>query len=314
MATYRNEYERQADQGWQQQRNAQNYEGSYGAGAEPQVNPADPNAPIVAPAAPPPVQAAPAADPGVAPPWFTNTAGLPPIDTDFSGQAQRGADAAYKGATQFFDQDFTRDRNALQAQLANQGFAVGSEGYNNELNRMERAQNAARENAAFMAQGVGHSQSGDLLMRALQSRAALMGEREGNANRALGARGQDVGRDTAMAGVAASSAAAANNANNARYGIDTNRDLALRGYGITQDQMDFNQLMQLISGARGGVNMPNFGNPQPLDVTGANSIASGNANAAANRSAYDRGAMAQLGAAAMGSLPWNNIWGSIFGP
>lgn len=309
-----------------------------------------------APQAPAPAQAAPGGMTnavGVAPPWLSgsgsaapgmsmgtqqpwaggpgvtmtsvNQEGMPALDTDFSDAAQRGADAAYAGATQYFDEDFGRDRAALESRLSNQGFAVGSEAYNDELSRMERGQNAARANAAYMAQGVGHNQSGALLMRALQSRGALMGERERNADRihgqsmgvaglGLGARGQEMGRDTSMAGISASAAANANAANAQRYGIDTNRDLTLRRYGMEGDQMDFNQLMQLIGAGRGGVNMPNFGSPQPLDVGSANQIASGNANAGLNRSASDRMALAQLGGAALSGVNWNNInWGGAAG-
>jgi hypothetical protein len=77
--------------------------------------------------------------------------------------------------------------------------------------------------------------------------------------------------------------------------------LSLRNLGLQQDGMDFQQLMALINGSRQGVNMPNFGGTSPLDVTGANQIASTNNNAQQNRDAADRGALAALGGAALGA-------------
>lgn len=228
-------------------------------------------APATPGAAPPGTMGAAPASPS-APAW---DAGLPSIDTDFSGQAQRGADAAYRGATQFFDEDFARDRDALESKLVNQGFARGTEGFDQALSTMMRSQNAARTGAAFTAQGVGHQQAGDLLLRALQARGALSGER-------LAARGQDL----------------------SRYGIDTNAELSRRGLGLNESNMDFQQLMQLLGMSRSGVNVPNFGAPSPLDVGSAYSIAGRNQD----RNAIDRNALYQLGGAALGGVNWGDVY------
>lgn len=217
--------------------------------------------------------------------------GLPPINTDFSGQAQAGADAAYRGATQFLDKDFATARSALETQLTNQGLQPGSEAWNNAISMMERNQNATRQNAAFQAQGVGHQQAGDLLMRALQSRGQLF-------NEGATLRGQDLQRY----GIDQST-------NLGRYNTDTSAELARRRLGLDSNSQDFNQLMQLIASSRGGVNMPNFGNPAPLDVTGANSIASSNANAQANRDAQNRAILAQLGGTALSNINWGSLFG-----
>jgi hypothetical protein len=151
----------------------------------------------------------------------------------------------------------------------------------------------------------------------LASRGALSGEQFGTMDRGLsgrgqdlsyllGLRGQDVGRDTALAGVAAGAAANANAANTSRYGIDTSRDLTLRGLGLQQDQSDFNQLLALINSSRSGVNVPNFGAPAPLDVGSANAIAANNNNAQQNRDAADRGTYANLGATILNGYFNNN--------
>jgi hypothetical protein len=238
--------------------------------------------------------------------------GLPNVSTDFSADAQRGADAAYQGATQYMDKDFGRANDALESKLVSQGFAPGSEAFKNEMEMQQRGQNNARTTAALAAQGVGFDQSGQLLARALQTRAQLRGERTDDADRTfaqslntanlgLGARGQDLGLQGTKEGAAASVANAGVAAGANQYSTDASTSVALRRLGIDQSNSDYDHLIALINSSRGGVNMPNFGAPQPLDVTGANSIASSNANAAANRSASDRNTLAQLGGAALGS-------------
>jgi hypothetical protein len=198
--------------------------------------------------------------------------GLNGIDTDFTGAATKGADAAYKGASQFFDEDFGRERQANESRLLAQGLQPGSEAFETAMSRMERGQNATRQNAAFQAQGVGHQQAGDLLLRALQTRQQGVNEKFGSTDRRLAGRGQDLQRDT----------------------TGLNATLANKRFGLDEDNQSFQQLMQLLAASRGGVNMPNFGGVAPLDVGGANSIASSNSNAAANRDATDRGNWAAI--------------------
>jgi hypothetical protein len=217
--------------------------------------------------------------------------GLNGLDTDFTGAAARGADAAYKGATQFMDGDFTKERDQAKAQLVAQGLQPGSEAFESQMERIERGQNAARTNAAFTAQGVGHQQSGDLLLRALQTRQQGVNEGFGKADRRLAGRGQDIGD------------------RNTNRGLDLSRDstglnatLANRRFGLDEDNQSFQQLMQLIAQSRGGVNMPNFGAPGSLDVTGANSIAANNANAAAGRGAANNNMWAGLAGNLFGGL------------
>lgn len=290
-----------------------------------------------------------------------DTSGFADFDSDFAAASQRGADAAYRGATQFMDEDFGRDRAALESQLTNQGFARDSQAFKDELSRMERGQSSARQSAAFQAQGVGHQQAGDLLMRALDtrrlqgseagqdaatrlsSRGMLGGERTGDvdrrfdqsmgarglmgaegaqdadrrynqtlgiANLGLGARGQDRAVEQAMQSASGQAAAANAAAASNNYNANLNRDLRLRELGMGQDQNDFNNMMALINASRGGVNMPNFGAPQPLDVGSANQIAGNNSNAAANRAAADRAGLYGLGGQVLGNFDY----GSIFRP
>lgn len=193
------------------------------------------------------------------------------------------ADAAYKQATEYFAPDFARDRSAAETRLANQGFAIGSEGYNSELDRMERQQELARTNAALGAVGVGNQQ-------------AL-----GLAGLALGARGQDTSAAVAQtqAGAAGASAAAARDASMANAELQA--QIAMRQLGISESGQNFQQLMQLIAGARGGVPNLSFGSPVPLDVTGAYGINQSAANANALSRGSQNAGLFNLGATLLGS-------------
>lgn len=221
---------------------------------------------------------------------------LPALDTDFTAASQRGADAAYRGATQFLDKDFGTARAALETRLTNQGLQPGSEAWNNAVSMMERNQNATRENAAFQAQGIGHQQAGDYLTRALQARSQLFGE-------GATTRGQDLQRY----GID-------QNTSLGRYNTDTSAELARRRLGLDEGSQNFGQLAQLIALSRGGVNMPNFGSPAPLDVGGANQIASANANAQAARDASNRASLAGLGASALSGIDWSRLFKRGYAP
>lgn len=231
-----------------------------------------------------------------------NDPSLTPMNTDFGAQEQRAGDAAYRGATQFMDEDFGRDRNALESQLINQGFAPGSQGFNDQMSRLQRGQDQARTSAALSAVGVGNQEAGNLFLRALQARQQQVGERGneadrefgqslGIANLGLGARGQDIGLQSAATGAAASTHAA-----------DLANDLGMRRLGLDANNQDFQQMMSLLGGSRGGVNMPNFGNPAPIDVTGAGSLANQSTQIGNQATAARNAGLYGLGAAAIGAL------------
>lgn len=235
--------------------------------------------------------------------------GLPGIDTDFTGAAARGADAAYQGATQFMDQDFEQDRQALEAKLVNQGFSRGTEAFDREMEQLTRGQNAARQSAAFQAQGVGHQQAGDLLLRALQSRGALGGERERAAEREIAQLLARSGQDLSRYGIDVGAILNRRGQDIGVYNTDTSAELARRGLGLSEDNQGFQQLMALIAASRGGVNMPNFGAASPLDVSSAYGIANSNRNGRLAREASDRAGLYGLGAAALGGIDWASLFG-----
>lgn len=241
-----------------------------------------------------------------------NYGGLPSVSTDFSGDAQRAADSAYKGATQYFNEDFTRSNNDLQNQLINQGFAPGSEAFTRQMELQQRGQDQARTGAALAAQQQGFQNAGDLLQRALAARQQGVSELNTSADRTfnqslgvaglgLGARGQDLGLQGAQAGASATMGAAGANASAANYRADLDAELQRRQLGLSQDSQDFNQMMQLANLSQGSVPGLNFGAATPLDVGGAYNTSVAANNAAANRTASNNNALYTLGGNLLGS-------------
>jgi hypothetical protein len=192
-------------------------------------------------------------------------------------------DAAYKQATQYFDSDFAREDDRLRTQLANQGFAVGSEGYNNEVGNMRRTHDSARTNAAFQAQQAGFAQ-------------AL-----GLGNLALGARGQDTAETASRYGADASAGASHYASDAGLSSAELSAQVAMRRLGLDENNSNFSQLMQLIAGARGGVPNLGFGGPTPLDVTGAYGINQSGQNANTAYNAAQNSGLYNLGATLLGS-------------
>ncbi len=73
--------------------------------------------------------------------------GLPAAPTGDAAYRQQVQDALYGRATAQLDPRFQQEQHALQTQLANQGFSIGSEGYNNQMENFARSKNAAYESA-----------------------------------------------------------------------------------------------------------------------------------------------------------------------
>jgi hypothetical protein len=217
--------------------------------------------------------------------------GLPEPDMDYTGASERARNASWESTMALLNPEFETQRRATEQRLANQGLPTGSEAATGEMDRVDRTQGAQRQIAANQAVLAGNTEAGNVFQRALAARAQKAGERVSGAGLGLGARGQDIGAATS------------------KYGTDTASQLALRRLGLDENSQEFQQLLAMIASARGGVNMPNFGTPAPLDVTGANSISSANRNNQLAREASDRAGLYQLGGAALGAIPWSQILG-----
>lgn len=88
--------------------------------------------------------------------------------TDFSADRRSVEDALLSR----FNEDFTRDEAGLQNKLINQGLTPGSEAYNAEMTRLDRAKNDARSQAVI-AGGQEQSRLAGLRNQSLQEKLAV---------------------------------------------------------------------------------------------------------------------------------------------
>lgn len=183
---------------------------------------------------------------------------------DFSADRQRVEDAIFSRLSPQFD----RDRAGLEASLANQGIAVGSEAYNRAVDELNRSKTDARMQAVLAG---GQEQSRLFGMDLQKGQFANSAEAQAYAQ-ALG-RGQ-----FANAAVAQNNDAALAEANqhNQALGQDVTSGLNLRQQYIQellqQRETPLEETAKLFGIAH--PNVPNFGptpttNVQPTDVTGA---------------------------------------------
>lgn len=80
---------------------------------------------------------------------------FPDLRTDFAGDAQRLEDSTFQAAQQRLTPIFSRQRNQIEQRLADQGLPIGSDAYQEEVNRLEESQNEQLSRLALdsVAQG-----------------------------------------------------------------------------------------------------------------------------------------------------------------
>lgn len=100
------------------------------------------------------------------------------ISTNTSAYNQTVADAIQRRMSRYMDPELAQARSAMQSNLADRGFQVGNEGYNNEMTRLDDSQNQARADIADRAQITGASQGLQELSMQQQIAQALQGIRQ----------------------------------------------------------------------------------------------------------------------------------------
>jgi hypothetical protein len=224
---------------------------------------------------------------------------LPGLDTDFSAMGDRVRNAMFQRTSGLLNPEHERARTATAQRLANQGIVEGSERWNEEMDRLDQQRALSLERAGLDADLASGDEMGRLFSQALSARQQLGGERERGADRtysqSLGVRGQLAGERLQRAGIDANIAAANASAGAAAEGhrlraaeAAAANDLARARLGMDLDEQGFSQWLRSGQFAREGVNLPNFGTPIPLDVTGAAGIAQRGANARASNDAAAR--------------------------
>lgn len=100
------------------------------------------------------------------------------ISTNTSAYNQTVADAIQRRMSRYMDPELAQARSAMQSNLADRGFQVGNEGYNNEMTRLDDSQNQARADIADRAQITGASQGLQEMSMQQQVAQALQGLRQ----------------------------------------------------------------------------------------------------------------------------------------
>lgn len=98
---------------------------------------------------------------------------------DFGAERQRVEDALYSRATSRLDPRFSQAQSDLDARLANQGIAAGSEAANREQNNLSMQRNDAYNAAMYDAINAGGAEQSRLFADALAGRQQYSGEQFG---------------------------------------------------------------------------------------------------------------------------------------
>lgn len=109
---------------------------------------------------------------------------------------QQGQNAAYAAQTQYLDPQFSQQKTALDAQLANQGLTQGSEAYNNAQNNFalqrQRAYSDAANQSILTGSQIGTQNLQNQLAN-MQAQSGLLGMMGQNLGQQAGLLGQGVG-------------------------------------------------------------------------------------------------------------------------
>lgn len=188
---------------------------------------------------------------------------IPGLD-DYSADRQRVEDAMYGRQTSRLDPEWSGRQARLESDLANQGFARGSEGWNNAVSDFERQREAAYSGARNDAIVGGGAEQSRMFADALAGRQQGVGEQFQKGTFYNTAAGQDFGQRF-------QSGQYQNAARSQRFG----EELAKRNQVLSE----FSQLM----GMSGPPQLPQFQTPAQIQGPGApdyTSAALGAANAA----------------------------------
>lgn len=109
---------------------------------------------------------------------------------------QQGQDAAYQAQTQYLDPQFSQQQESLEAKLAAQGLAPGSQAYNNAMLNQNQTKQQAYSNAQNQAILTGSqlgTQNWQNQLAGLNAQAGLIGQQGNTLNQQAGLIGQIVG-------------------------------------------------------------------------------------------------------------------------
>lgn len=218
-----------------------------------------------------------------------------------------------------------RQREALRAQLANQGIVQGSQAYNNAMEQHGQTANDAYTQAALHGIGLGMQQQGMQFDQGLANRALTAGEQaqqfqQQNYLRELAAQlqGQQFGQQTTNYGLTAQQRAQQAAEQAQQFGQAEslfNQQMALRNNALQEQawlrNLPMQELQQLMGG--GQVQMPQFpGYAQQAQTAGPDLVGAANAQYGADLGAWNA-QQAQNQQMAQGFGQMGGALGSMFG-
>lgn len=183
------------------------------------------------------------------------TGDLPSITGDYQQSAGDVEQATYQRLQQLMNPGFQERQRALESQLAATGNPLGSESYQQELNRFQNQRQEADLAAALESVGAGRQEQSRLFDIASRARGQLTGEQLANAGLAQSARQQGVSEQQ----------------------INADLGRVARQQGISEEQLarnqNINELAALIQGSP-AIQTPQGQQPAqyqvaPADVLGA---------------------------------------------
>ena len=106
---------------------------------------------------------------------------------DFAGQGDSLEQATFQRGLNRIDPYLQEQRSAMAQRLQNQGLPIGSEAYNQELNRFDRSRGDTLENLALSSVGAGRQEQGRLFGQDFASGQFNAGEAQRQFGERLGA-------------------------------------------------------------------------------------------------------------------------------
>ena len=215
-------------------------------------------------------------------PRALNVPELPQLPTDFEDTRRQVTQSVFDRQLGLLQPEFTRQKEALEQNLADRGLPIGGEAYNSAIDRLERQQGEQQQRLAQQADVVGGQEAQRLFNQASSARGQLF--REAAAQGEFGLAGQQQKFGQQAANVAQQNAARqqliadqlrANELSNMARQAQLNERLGLRN-------LQFNELAALLGGPQ--IQQPTFFAPSAVNTLGANQLAQ---SAAAN--AFNQG-------------------------
>ena len=235
------------------------------------------------------------------------TGDLPSVTGDYQQSAEDVERATYQRLQQLMNPGFQERQRALESQLAATGNPLGSEGYQQELNRFQTQRQEADLAAALESVGAGRAEQSRLFDIASRARGQLTGEQLASAGLSQAARQQGVSEQQIAQQLAQQ--ARQQGISEQQIGADLAR--VARQQGISEQQLarnqNINELAALIQGSP-AIQTPAGQQPAqyqvaPADVLGAQQqalqAAMANQQAASAKKGGTTGLISSLGSAAI---------------